>query len=195
MFVISHPLIIYCKFQTQTNYVGEAPLLSHHPRSSLSVHVIKKLTRSILLLLLIFTVSFAIYPGVTEDVECDVLGDWYSVTLVVVFTFFDVVGKSIPSKFTGVTFKWMTYGAGLRVLFLPVVALVVTQFPNPILLSLLLALTAASGGMLNVAVFIAGQELLVNYHESLIGGTALLLSVFLGQELGSGISLLWAKFN
>jgi len=73
--LIPHPMITFYKQRRFESIEEEhVPFIGRptiEPKTNLQV--IRKLNPSLLLLILIFTVSFAIYPGITEDVEVRII--------------------------------------------------------------------------------------------------------------------------
>lgn len=66
-------IALYKEQRFQSIDEEDVPLFGPTSGANTNLQVIRKLTPSLLSLLLIFTVSFAIYPGITEDVEVRII--------------------------------------------------------------------------------------------------------------------------
>lgn len=142
--------------------------------------------------------------------KCEELGDWYGVILVVVYSIFDFIGRSTPNSLVCLRRNWVILGTISRILFLPLSLLVKKQFSNPLSIGTLLAILGTSHGSVfkclvetrvvlfryfSLSAFGIGQGMLVGYKESLTGGVILMLSLFIGLNTGSALSLIWTKLE
>eukprot|EP00210_Caulerpa_lentillifera_P007766 g7411.t1 len=194
--VLKHPVLVYYKNIKSAEIEDEMILI---PNSTSGENqgsvVLKKLKFPFIILVVIYSVTLGIYPGITEDVDCDALGDWYSVILVVVMVLFDFIGRSFPLSLVCLRQDWIRNATNWRIVLIPLVALVYKYFSNPFSIGVLLAILGITNGYLSLAIFGVGHGMMRGYKESLIGGCVLLLALFVGLLIGAILSLIWAALD
>lgn len=145
-------------------------------------------------ILLIYIVTLSIFPGyITEDVQSEVLKDWYSIVLISGYNVFDLVGKSLTSVYLLENAKIAIGACVARLLFYPLFwgclhgpKFLRTEIPVT-LLTCLLGLT--NGYFTSVLMILAPKVVPLQHSET--AGIVIVLFLIIGLAIGSVVAWFW----
>lgn len=145
-------------------------------------------------ILLIYIVTLSIFPGyITEDVQSEILKDWYSIMLISGYNVFDLVGKSLTSVYLLENAKIAIGACVARLLFYPLFwgclhgpKFFRTEIPVT-LLTCLLGLT--NGYFTSVLMILAPKVVPLQHSET--AGIVIVLFLIIGLAIGSVVAWFW----
>ncbi|CAD7695186.1 unnamed protein product [Ostreobium quekettii] len=173
---------------------GNLALVPGSQKKADYLHVTYKLRHVIIGLVMIYTVTLTIFPGVVaEDVHSGQLGDWYNVLLVLVYNCGDLGGKSLPAV-TGIIrnrLRLMAWCAA-RFVFLPIFYVAVMIWPDghPGIMALLVLVLGLSNGFVTSNAFMVAPRGLQGQEVDL-SGSLLVFALAIGLLIGAGGGWLW----
>lgn len=143
-------------------------------------------------ILMIYVVTLSIFPGfIAENLESELLQDWYPVLLITVYNVADFMGKSLTAIYVPRSIKKATLASISRLLFYPLFTACLhgprwlkVEIPV-VFLTFMLGLT---NGYLTSVLMILGPKTVSESEAEL---SAIVLVVFLGIGLVSGSVLGW----
>ncbi|XP_019157927.1 PREDICTED: equilibrative nucleotide transporter 8 [Ipomoea nil] len=140
----------------------------------------------------IYTVTLSIFPGfLAENIESELLKDWYPILLITVYNVSDFLGKSMTGIHVVKGIGKATWGCVGRLLFYPMFSLCLhgprwLKTETPIVL-LTVTLGISNGYLTSVLMILSPKS--VPLSESEIA--AIVMAVFLGMGLVAGSVLGW----
>ncbi|XP_057968434.1 equilibrative nucleotide transporter 8 [Malania oleifera] len=142
--------------------------------------------------LMIYTVTLSIFPGfIADDLESELLQDWYPILLIAIYNVSDFIGKSLTALHLLKSIRKATWACIGRLLFYPLFTgclhgprWLKSEVPV-VLLTSMLGLT--NGYLTSVAMILAPKSVPATEAEI----SAIVMAVFLGIGLVSGSVLGW----
>ncbi|KAK9102015.1 hypothetical protein Sjap_019269 [Stephania japonica] len=106
------------------DYLPSSPTMPSHVNEPMKGpkfwHVAKEIRSAALGILTIYTVTLSIFPGfITDDVESNLLQDWYPILLITMYNVSDLVGKSLPAIYAMKSIGKASWASMARLLFYP----------------------------------------------------------------------------
>lgn len=143
---------------------------------------------------MIYTVTLSIFPGfLAENVQSDILGDWYPLLLITSYNVSDLVGKSFTAIYVLKSIRKATWASISRLLFYPLFTVCLhgskwmkTEVPV-VFLTFMLGLT---NGYLTSVIMIQAPKS-VSPSEAEVAAVVMALFLGLGLVAGSVLGWLW----
>ncbi|WOH01034.1 hypothetical protein DCAR_0520412 [Daucus carota subsp. sativus] len=143
---------------------------------------------------MIYTVTLSIFPGfLAENVQSNILGDWYPLLLITAYNVSDLAGKSFTAIYVLKGIRKATWGSISRLLFYPLFTVCLhgskwmkTEVPV-IFLTFMLGLT---NGYLTSVIMIQAPKS-VSPSEAEVAAVVMALFLGLGLVAGSVVGWLW----
>lgn len=161
--------------------------------------VMKKIWHMCFLITFVFSVSLAIFPGISVTIQTSygptsVMADWLPVLMIVIFNVFDFIGRTLPRFVVLFGEKSVVIPVMFRVVLLPLFILciyprVITHDVFPFIFMGILSL---SNGYLSSIIMMTAPGL-VAPHEKELTGTLMTFFLLLGICIGSNSAMLIGK--
>eukprot|EP01118_Nematostelium_gracile_P017103 TRINITY_DN7214_c0_g1_i1.p1 TRINITY_DN7214_c0_g1~~TRINITY_DN7214_c0_g1_i1.p1 ORF type:complete len:404 (+),score=47.62 TRINITY_DN7214_c0_g1_i1:94-1305(+) len=152
--------------------------------------IFRKTLVPITILMISMTISMSVFPGFTARIKSHygVAEDWFSIILITVYNFADLLGKFIARwiLFSSNRFLWCFTAA--RVVYIPLIILCAKDIiANDVVSVLIIICFGVTGGYINsVAMAVAPQ--MVSPSEQEMTGTVMIFFVSIGLNLGAVLS-------
>lgn len=140
----------------------------------------------------IYTVTLSIFPGfLAENLQSELLKDWYPILLITVYNISDFLGKSMTGIYVVNSIGKATWACVGRLLFYPMFSLCLhgprwLKTETPIIL-LTVTLGITNGYLTSVLMILSPKSVPISESEI----AAIVMAVFLGMGLVAGSVLGW----
>jgi equilibrative nucleoside transporter 1/2/3 len=158
-----------------------------------TIAVLSRLWLPAVVMLIIYTLTLSIFPGVLAEDITPTSGGWYPVILIGIFNFADCTGKWLPSmNLFQMTNSWALLALAIsRSAFVPLFYYAATYGAGLRVTGFLTGALGITNGWLTANTFVAAACLVAPAPASDVCGNIMVLSLMLGLSIGAGLSFLW----